>query len=164
MDSVDLLSFNLSDYYKFHHRRKFKLISDFLKSRFDLPDHKHKIIVKCFYNFVEIHFKIFIRGQIKDFSFFVDALNKGRIFDLNFKSLGSSLRSLKSSRSFDLASQRDAKGKKKEVNKKGVYVLLSLDYKKRLDKIVKSEKTTITALLQKLIDSELPEQKVKVSA
>jgi len=79
-----------------------------------------------------------------------------RYFELN-ASLNALKRRLEKLRVEHLRNQKQiANDKKRSERKKGVYILLDEDYKNRLDQIVKTKKITITSLIQKLIDSQLP--------
>jgi hypothetical protein len=79
-----------------------------------------------------------------------------RYFELN-ASLNALKRRLEKLRVEHLRHQKQiANDKKRSERKKGVYILLDEDYKNRLDQIVKTKKITITSLIQKLIDSQLP--------
>lgn len=142
---------SINDYLSLHHLSKYSILSKLIADRLGFKDEHLRASVKVLYYFLEDQPVKILNIQKNRL------LEKDHFFDksLSLRQLLSLFGRLK--KEHQLRQKQLYNQLHKNEGKKGVYILLDEDYKNRLDRIVKSEKTTITALIQKLIDSKLPE-------
>jgi hypothetical protein len=144
-------SLSIEEYLTLHPKTKLTMIEEII---FLICGYKDQYLSTCarivFYNLERQPIKLETLQRKR-------YIQNEKYFELN-ASLNAQKRRLEKLRVEHLRIQKQiANEKKRTEQKKGVYVLLDSDHKKRLDQIVKAEKTTITALLIELIDSKLPE-------
>lgn len=141
---------SVQNYRSLHHVAKYSILSDIITDRLGFKGDHLRAAVKVMYYFLEHNDVNLLKLQKNRL------LEKDHFFDksLTLRQLRSLFGSLK--KDHQLLQKNEYNKLHKKEGKKGVYVLLDSDYKKRLDQIVKAEKTTITALLVELIDSKLP--------
>lgn len=136
------------DYKSLHHTKKISLLKEIISYRLLFKNEYLSVSSRLLFYILE--------GQ----NFTLLTIQKKRYLESDFffdKSL--SLRELRSrlgyyKKNHIKLQKRKANKTHKKEGKKGVYVLLDAEHKKKLSVLLKAKKTTITAMFIDLIDSE----------